>query len=134
MSLILTGNQYRFSVRSIDNLQRVHPALVLITGLALALSPVDFGVIDGIRTMEEQQKLFAAGKTRTMNSRHLTGHAIDLGAYVGAKLSWDWSYYEQIAVAMKQAARTLGIPLEWGGDWTTFKDGPHFQLPRNLYP
>jgi peptidoglycan L-alanyl-D-glutamate endopeptidase CwlK len=69
-----------------------------------------------------------------MRSRHLTGHAVDLGALIGGQVRWDWPLYYKIADAMKRAAKELGIPIEWGGDWQKFKDGPHFQLPWKEYP
>ena len=68
-----------------------------------------------------------------MNSRHITGHAVDLGAYVAGSVRWDWPLYHRIAVAVKEAARLEGVPIEWGGDWK-FKDGPHWQLPHKEYP
>jgi len=74
--------------------------------------------------------LVATGKSTTMNSRHLTGHAVDLVPY---PVSWDWEHFYPIADAMKAAAEELGVDLEWGGDWKTFKDGPHFQLSRKKY-
>lgn len=134
MSIAIAENGYRFSRSSISKLDGVHPALVMVVGLALTLSEVDFGITSGLRTVETQRSLLEAGKTTTMNSRHITGHAIDFAAYPGGKLSWDWKYYAQIAVAMKQAAQLLGISIEWGGDWITFKDGPHIQLSRSQYP
>lgn len=124
---------FRFSQRSETRLQGVHPDLVRVTRRALALSPVDFGISEGLRTLERQKQLVAEGKSQTMNSRHLSGHAVDVVAYVGSAVSWDWSLYEQIAQAFKQAAAELSIPVEWGGDWKTLKDGPHFQLPFAQY-
>ena len=83
--------------------------------------------------MARQQQLFNSGASTTMNSRHLTGHAVDLGAWVGA-VRWDWPLYHRIAEAMKAAAAELGVSIIWGGDWKTFKDGPHFELDRKVYP
>ncbi|MEB8638641.1 M15 family metallopeptidase [Cronobacter muytjensii] len=125
---------YKFSQRSEERLQGVHPDLVKVARRALQLSPVDFGVTEGLRTAERQKQLVAEGKSQTQNSRHLTGHAIDVFAYPTPAGSWDWKYYEQIAGAFKAAAVELNIPIEWGGDWTTLKDGPHFQLPHAQYP
>jgi peptidoglycan L-alanyl-D-glutamate endopeptidase CwlK len=68
-----------------------------------------------------------------MNSRHLTGHAVDLAAVVGTEVRWDWPLYDKLSGFMKAAAKELNIPIEWGGDWK-FKDGPHFQLPWKEYP
>lgn len=120
--------------RSVLRLQGVHPDLVKVVHRAIELSTVDFTVLEGLRTLERQKALVAAGASKTMNSRHLTGHAVDLGAWVDGQVRWDWPLYHQIAAAMKAAAKELTIPLEWGGDWRTFKDGPHYQLPWKEYP
>ena len=125
---------FSFSERSKKNLEGVHPDLVRVTELALQYSEVDFVVTDGLRTAEEQEKFLAAGKSRTKNSRHLTGHAVDVAAWVNGRICWDWAYYEIIADAFKIAAEELGVPIEWGGDWKTFRDGPHFELSRTEYP
>jgi peptidoglycan L-alanyl-D-glutamate endopeptidase CwlK len=69
-----------------------------------------------------------------MNSRHLTGHAVDLGAYVDGEIRWDWPLYYKIADAMFQAAEHAGVDIDWGGHWKTFPDGPHFQLSWEKYP
>lgn len=125
---------FKFSQRSLNNLQSVHPDLQTIAHRALELTQVDFVVIEGLRTRERQQQLFSEGATRTMNSRHLTGHAIDLAAWSGGTVRWDWPLYDQISKAMKQAAAEYGIPMIWGGDWQSFRDGPHFELDRRHYP
>lgn len=125
---------HAFSKKSLEHLKDVHPDLQRLAHRALLLSPIDFGVIDGIRTVNEQKKLFESGATKTMNSRHLTGHAIDVAAFVDGKIRWDWPLYDAIAVAFKAASRELNIPIVWGGDWTTFKDGPHYELDRKFYP
>ncbi len=127
-------NNFKFSQRSENNLKGVNPDLVKIVRRALQLSPVDFGITEGLRTVERQRQLVAAGKSQTMNSRHISGHAVDVFAYPTSAGSWEWKYYEQIATAFKQAAKELNIPVEWGGDWKTLKDGPHFQLPHAKYP
>ncbi|CNH94155.1 peptidase M15B and M15C DD-carboxypeptidase VanY/endolysin [Yersinia pekkanenii] len=89
---------------------------VYLVRCALELSAVDFGVIEGLRPVERQKELVASGKSQTMNSRHLTGHAIDVFAYPTSAGSWEWKYYEQIASAFKQASKDIGVPIEWGGD------------------
>ncbi|MDO2630100.1 M15 family metallopeptidase, partial [Escherichia coli] len=86
----------------------------------------DFGITEGLRSKYRQKQLVAEGKSQTMNSRHLTGDAVDVVAYIGSQVSWEWPLYEKIAQAFKQAAAELGIAIEWGGDWKTLKDGPHF--------
>ncbi len=123
-----------FSKRSRQNLKGVHPDLVKVVERALELTEVDFVVVEGIRTLEKQRQYVESGASKTMNSRHLTGHAVDLIAWVDRTVNWSLIYYEKIAAAMKEAGRELGIPVEWGGDWKGFKDGPHFQLPWKEYP
>ena len=125
---------YRLSQRSLARLEGVHPDLVAVVREAIALSTIDFRVEQGLRSKAEQAILVRRGASKTMNSRHLTGHAVDLVALIGGEVRWDWPLYGQIAAAMKAAAAKLKIPLEWGGDWRTFRDGPHFQLPRKQYP
>ena len=116
------------------NLNGVHPDLVRVVELAIKKTPVDFTVTEGLRTIERQKQLVAAGASKTLSSRHITGHAVDLAALIDGKVEWSWPLYSQIATAMKQAAAELNIQIEWGGDWKTFKDGPHFQLSRSAYP
>jgi peptidoglycan L-alanyl-D-glutamate endopeptidase CwlK len=125
---------YKLGKRSLSTLEGVHPDLVKVVKKAIELTECDFTVIEGLRTKQRQAQLLKEKKTTTMNSRHLTGHAVDLAAWVDGTVSWDWKYYEQIEAAMKQAALELKIPIEWGGDWKSFKDGPHFQLPFKQYP
>ena len=125
---------YKFSQRSLDRLVGVHPDLVRIATRALEISDIDFAITEGLRTLAKQQQLVAKGASTTMRSRHLTGHAIDLAAIVDGEIRWDWGLYDKLAQSMKRAAHELNIPIEWGGDWKTFKDGPHFQLPWKEYP
>ena len=124
---------YTFSQRSLRNLQGVHPDLVRVVHRALELTPTDFVVTEGRRTEARQRELVAAGASKTMNSRHLTGHAIDIAPLVAGKVRWDWPLFPPIAAAFKQAAAEKGVQLVWGGDWRTFKDGPHFELDRRVY-
>lgn len=100
----------------------------MVVERALSLSEVDFGITEGVRSLERQKELVASGKSQTMRSYHLRGNAVDVVAYVDGKVSWDWKYYEQIAKAFKEAAKELDVKITWGGDWKTFKDGPHFQI------
>ena len=120
--------------RSKQRIRDIHPDLNRVVKRAIQLTDVDFAVLEGMRTKDRQEELVRQGASTTMHSRHLTGHAVDLGAYVSGEIRWDWPLYYKIADAMKQAAAEFEVPLEWGGDWKTFKDGPHFQLPWAQYP
>lgn len=125
---------FRLSNTSDMRLTGVHPHLVAIVKRAIQITEVDFCVTEGMRSLARQKKLLASGASTTMKSRHLTGHAVDLAAMIGKTIHWDWPLYYKLADAMKKAAAELGYPIEWGGDWKTFKDGPHFQLPWKDYP
>ncbi len=120
--------------RSKSRLIGVHPDLVRVVEKAAELSSVEFIITEGLRSSERQAQLVKAGASKTMRSRHLTGHAIDVAAKVGGEVRWDWPLYAKIAAAMKLAAAGLKVPITWGGDWRTFKDGPHFELPHEQYP
>lgn len=122
---------YKLGTRSLQNLSGVHPDMVAVVKRAIEISEQDFSVIEGIRNINRQRELVKSGASTTMNSRHLTGHAVDIAPY---PLSWEWEHFYPIADAMKQAAEELGVDLEWGGDWRSFKDGPHYQLSRKKYP
>lgn len=124
---------YKLGNKSKQRLEGVHPDLVLVVERAIQITDIDFIVLEGLRTIKRQRQLVAAGASKTLNSRHITGHAVDLGALVEGKIDWSWPLYDQIAIGMKQAAEELGIEIEWGGDWKSFRDGPHFQLPHKLY-
>lgn len=118
-------------------LRGVHPDLVRVVRRCAAdwADPeTGFIITQGLRTLEEQKVLKAKGASRTLRSRHLTGHAVDLAVSVQGQIRWDWPLYSKLAKAMKDAAKAEKVPLEWGGDWTSFKDGPHFQLPWSKYP
>ena len=120
--------------RSLFRLEGVHPDLVRVVNKAAALSSLDFTVLEGLRTKERQKQLMDLGATKTLNSRHLTGHAVDLAPMVGGTVRWDWPLYHQLAVIVKEAAKAENVPIQWGGDWRTFKDGPHWELPWKAYP
>lgn len=151
---------FKLSVRSKGKLKGVHPDLVRVVAKAIQITPVDFGVTQGLRTLEQQRAYVASGASKTMNSRHLTGHAVDVMAYVGREGRWDFGLYIQIAEAFRQAAKIEGVPLRWGACWMRIDtsteplssmvaryvaqckerkenplvDGPHFELPKVLYP
>jgi len=126
-------SKFVFGKRSENNLLGVHPDLVRVARRALELSEVDFTVIEGRRTPTRQKALVEAGASWTMNSRHLTGHAIDVAPYIGGTIRWDWPPFFKIADAFKQASKELDIPIVWGGDWKV-RDGPHVELDRRRYP
>lgn len=154
-------SNFKLSEKSLKELNGVHTDLVAVVKRALELSVQDFAVHDGIRTLEEQKKMVASGASQTLDSRHITGHAVDLVPYVNGKLRWEWEPIYRIADAVRIAAKELGTPIRWGGAWdisfteTTespedlvsgyvarrrkagkkvFVDGPHFELPKTKYP
>lgn len=140
--------------RSLRRLEGVHPDLVRVVKRAIRVSVCDFTILEGVRSVERQRKLFQAGASKIMDSRHIAmiplnspelgpvAHAVDLGAYVDGTVRWDWPLYYQIANAMKLASLEEEVLIRWGGDWDSdgdyddehWRDGPHFELPRKLYP
>ena len=124
----------KFGSRSLKNMVGIHPDLRRVLDRALQDSPLDFSVIEGLRTLERQKQLFASGASQTLNSRHLTGHAVDLAPVIAGQVSWDWPLYNKLALVVFEAAKTEAVPITWGGNWTTFKDGPHWELPWEKYP
>ena len=124
-----------YSSRSLSSLNGIHPDLRRVIDRALQSSPLDFAVIEGLRTKARQEQLVASGASTTMNSRHLTGHAVDLLPIdpTTGKGEFAWPLYDKLGPAVKAAAKKEGVPLIWGGDWTSFKDGPHFELDRRVY-
>lgn len=151
---------FKLSQKSLKELHGVHPDLVAVVQRAVELSVQDFAVHDGMRTLKEQQRMVEAGASQTLDSRHLTGHAVDLVPYINGKLRWEWPPIYRIADAVRMAAGELGIPLRWGGAWDVsftestdtpedlvsdytarrkkahkkaFLDGPHFELPKAKY-
>lgn len=127
-------SQYKLSERSLSRLEGVHPDLVDVVKRAIEITEIDFGVSEGLRSLATQEEYVRKGASTTMKSRHLTGHAVDVYAYVDGKAQWAMPLYEKIASAFKQAAYENKVPIEWGGDWTSFVDGPHFQLSWGEYP
>ena len=136
--------------RSLSRLEGVHPDLVRVVKQAAAISNLDFTVLEGLRTLERQRKLVAEGASRTMKSRHLTGHAVDLGVLIDGSVRWDWGLYLRLGGVMREASLAEGIPIRWGGTWKllsaingpitakilsrSFPDGPHFELQAASYP
>nr|DAS83452.1 MAG TPA: L alanyl D glutamate peptidase endolysin [Caudoviricetes sp.] len=134
------ASNFKFGKRSLDNLRGVHPDLVKVANRALELSPIDFTITEGLRTVARQKELVAKGLSKTMNSRHITGHAVDI-----VPLPVDWNNAQPFVEVSKyffQAARELGVAIRWGGDWNEngdwkdekFRDLPHYELKRSVYP
>jgi peptidoglycan L-alanyl-D-glutamate endopeptidase CwlK len=148
---------YKLSQRSLDRLDGLDERLVSVVTSAIHRSKIDFGVICGMRTLEEQRALVEKGASQTMKSKHLQGYAVDLMAYIGSRASWELNLYDDIADAMAEAAREVDVPIRWGAAWTIsniaqfhggnmedamnsyiderrtqgrrpFIDGPHFEL------
>jgi len=131
---------FTLSPRSLSRLDGVHPDLVKVVKRAIKDTSVDFSVVEGVRTLAKQREYFTKGKSTTMNSRHLAGtnglsHAVDLAPWINGEIDWVHPQgWNAIAKAMKMAALNMGVSLEWGGDWHTFVDKPHWQLPWSKYP
>ncbi|MBM4384297.1 MAG: M15 family metallopeptidase [Deltaproteobacteria bacterium] len=153
--------EFKLDARSAEELKGVHPDLVAVVTRAVELTVQEFAVHDGKRTFEEQKKLVESGASKTLDSRHLSGHAVDLVPLVNGKLRWEWEPIHRIATAVRQAAKELGTPLRWGAAWDidftgsqddpedlctdyaarrrkawkrAFLDGPHYELPLSKYP
>jgi peptidoglycan L-alanyl-D-glutamate endopeptidase CwlK len=120
--------------RSKDRLTGVHPDLVKVIEEAIKESPLDFSITEGLRTKERQKALFDAGKSQTMNSRHITGKAVDIAVIKDGEVTWDFKHYQTVADHIKKIAKDMKIDLVWGGDWQSFRDGPHYELHRSVYP
>lgn len=120
--------------QSLRKLDGVHADLARVVIRAAELTEVDFVVTEGLRTMKRQRELVAAGASKTLKSRHLTGHAIDFAPLVNGEVTWKWPPFHIVADAFKRAGRELGVAIVWGGDWARFKDGPHIELERRAYP
>ena len=147
---------FELSQRSLDRLDGVEDSLVVVVKRAIQLTKVDFGVSEGLRSVARQAELVAKGASKTMNSKHIDGLAVDLVAYISGRVSWELNLYDDIADAMAAAAKEHGVTVRWGGAWhiddigtwqgkmedamTTyidlrrsqgkrpFIDGPHFEL------
>lgn len=114
---------------SLSRLVNVDPRLVAMVKRAIQTTEVDFAVIEGRRSKVRQSELVKAGASKTMNSRHLTGHAVDLAPWIGGKVSWQWPDFHRLAPFIRAAANEVKCPIEWGGNWAKFPDGPHWQIP-----
>lgn len=147
---------FKLSKRSLGRLEGVKDGLVEVTKSAISLTAIDFGVTCGLRTIDEQRALVAKGASQTMKSKHITGDAVDVVAYIGPRISWELSLYDDIAKAMRAAAIENDVKMRWGAAWhiedirewdgtmqdammdyvdlrrsqgrRPFIDGPHFEL------
>lgn len=132
----------QWDARSLRNLQGIHPDLRKVMDRALQEAPFAFIVTEGLRTKERQKELVRIGASKTLNSRHITGHAIDLVPFVDidkdgrveTEEMYAWPLYHKLAPVIKAAAAKEGVAIVWGGDWKSFKDGPHYELDRRVYP
>lgn len=149
------------SKRSLDNLKGVHPDLVRVVMAAAKASDIDFMVTEGRRSVERQKQLVAKGASQTMNSRHISGHAVDVAPVVAGQPRWDWPLIFKLAESFRRAAIDEKVPVRWGGCWdvrlnnmkgsperesagyvgrrkaqkrAAFTDGPHYELPSQIYP
>lgn len=114
---------FKLSNRSLGKLEGVHPDMVNTVKRAIELTKVDFGVTYGVRTLEEQEKLYKAGRSQTMKSKHLIqdsgySHAVDLVAYDGPNVVWELNVYDDICDAMAEAAKEVGAAIKWGAAWS----------------
>ena len=109
---------FSLSSRSLKKLEGVDDTLVEVVKEAINLTKVDFGVTYGMRTLEEQQKLYDSGRSQTMKSKHLDGRAVDLVAYFGSDISWELNVYDDICDAMAEAARRHTLAVKWGAAWS----------------
>lgn len=108
---------FQLSQKSLDKLIGIDPKLAQVVKLAIDYTTVDFGVTEGLRTVEKQREYFEAGKSQTMSSKHIDGKAVDLAAYVAGTISWEHNLYDNVADAMKTAAIELNVPIRWGAAW-----------------
>lgn len=123
----------KFHQRSLAHLDTVHPDLKRVMLEAIENAPFDFGITEGLRTKERQQQLFNEGKSQTLNSKHLTGNAVDIVIFIDNKVTWDLKYYKVLSEHIKAVAKLNDVPIVWGGDWKSFVDAVHFELDRKVY-
>ena len=109
---------FKLSSRSLGKLEGVHPDMVETVKKAIEVTSVDFGVTFGVRSLEEQERLFKSGRSQTMKSKHLEGRAVDLVAYFGSDISWELNVYDDICDAMAEAARKNDVAIKWGAAWS----------------
>jgi peptidoglycan L-alanyl-D-glutamate endopeptidase CwlK len=125
---------YKLGTKSRAALKGVHPLLIKLCEEAIKGAPVDFRVNEGLRSLAQQKINVKKGVSKTLKSKHLTGHAVDIIPLVSGRDSWAWPLYHKLAPHIKRTAKSLGIRVTWGGDWRSFKDGPHWELDPKKYP
>ena len=125
---------FHLSTRSLSKLEGVHPDLVAVVKRCIKITKIDFTVLEGLRTMERQKMLYTTGASTTLNSRHLTSHAVDIAPYIFGEVSWHWNHHHRLAEWMKAAAEDMEADIAWGGDWKGFPDGCHYELSWGAYP
>lgn len=139
-----------YSTTSLSRLAEAHPDLQRVFYRAAKISGtnglplIDWKILEVARTVETQRRYVAKGASQTMDSRHIpkpveglknpVSHAVDAAPIIDGEITWAWPVYYELAKIIKEAARLEGVPIEWGGDWRKFKDGPHWQLPKSKYP
>ena len=110
-------SKFSLSKRSIKRLSGVDPKLVSVVKKAIKITKVDFGVVEGVRSLDRQKELYEKGASQTVNSKHLTGQAVDLVAFIDNRISWELSFYDEIANAMRIIAARTNTKIRWGGAW-----------------
>ena len=116
------------SKRDRDRLAGVDPRLVRLFEAVGKDPTVSFVITEGLRSKARQAELVRSGASTTFQSRHLDGRAVDVAVKLGGKVTWQFAAYKHFADVVKKHAADLDIKVTWGGDWRTFKDGPHFQV------
>lgn len=132
----------QWDARSLRNLTGIHPDLRRVMDSALQDAPFAFVITEGLRTIERQRQLVDIGASKTLNSRHLTGHAVDLVPFVDidkdgkveTEEMYSWPLYHILAPVIRLAAKREKVAIVWGGSWVKFRDGPHWELDRRIYP
>ena len=132
----------QWDARSLRNMAGIHPDLRRVLDRAMQDVPFAFIVTEGLRTIQRQRELVRVGASKTLKSRHLTGHAVDLVPFVDidkdgkveVEEMYSWPLYHRLAPSIKEAADKEGVAIIWGGDWRSFRDGPHWELDRRKYP
>ena len=130
---------FKFGKSSLGRLDDIDPDLRLVMMEAIKLTVIDFGITEGMRSLERAEQLKADGLSKVgSKSKHCLGKAVDIVAYDGSRVTWDLDFYEEIAQAVGEVSELLDIPVRWGGSWVTgdfklnrdmsFIDAVHFEL------